>query len=43
VSLRAADAPHAGAPALDHAAATYAPWLLIVALALTGAGLLAAF
>jgi hypothetical protein len=43
VSLRAADASHAGAPALDHAAATYAPWLLIVALALTGAGLLAAF
>ena len=43
VSLRAADVSHAGAPALDHAAATYAPWLLIIALALTGAGLLTAF
>ena len=43
VSLRAADASHAGAAALDHAAATYAPWLLIIALALTGAGLLTAF
>ncbi len=42
VSLRAADTSGAGAPALDHAAATYAPWLLITALALTGAGLLTA-
>ena len=43
VSLRAADASHAGAPALDHVAATYAPWLLIIALALSGASLLTAF
>jgi hypothetical protein len=42
VSLHAANASHAGAPALDNAAAMYAPWLLIIALALTGAGLLAA-
>ena len=42
VSLSAADTTSAGAAALDHAAAVYAPWLLLAALALTGAGLLAA-
>jgi hypothetical protein len=40
VSLRASDTT-AGL-ALEHAGSTYAPWLLIVALALTGSGLLAA-
>ena len=42
VSLHSADTASAGAAVLDHAAAVYAPWLLITALALTGAGLLAA-
>ena len=42
VSLRSADSTSGGAAVLDHAAAMYAPWLLITALALTGAGLLAA-
>jgi hypothetical protein len=41
VSLRAADTSGGGA-VLEHAAAMYAPWLLLTALALTGAGLLAA-
>jgi hypothetical protein len=40
VSLRATDTT-AGL-ALEHPATTFAPWLLIIALALTGAGLLAA-
>jgi hypothetical protein len=42
VSHRSADPASGGAAVLDHAAAMYAPWLLITALALTGAGLLAA-
>jgi hypothetical protein len=42
VSLHSADQTGGGAAVLDHAAAMYAPWLLITALALTGAGLLAA-
>jgi hypothetical protein len=42
VSLHSADSTSGGAAVLDHAAAMYAPWLLITALALTGAGLLAA-
>jgi hypothetical protein len=42
VSLRAADVDNSGAAVLEHAAAMYAPWLLIAALALTGAGLLTA-
>jgi hypothetical protein len=42
VSLHSADTTSAGTAVLDHAAAVYAPWLLITALALTGAGLLAA-
>ena len=41
VSLRSADTTGGGA-VLEHAAAMYAPWLLLTALALTGAGLLAA-
>ena len=41
VSLRSADTSGGGA-VLEHAAAMYAPWLLLTALALTGAGLLAA-
>jgi hypothetical protein len=41
VSLHAADAT-AGAAVLEHGATVYAPWLLVAALALTGAGLLAA-
>jgi hypothetical protein len=41
VSLRSADTSGGGA-VLEHAAARYAPWLLLTALALTGAGLLAA-
>ena len=41
VSLSAADAS-AGAAVLDHRATVYAPWLLVAALALTGAGLLTA-
>jgi hypothetical protein len=40
VSLRAADT--GSGVALEHPATTFAPWLLIAALALTGAGLLAA-
>ena len=42
VSLHSADPASGGAAVLDHAAAMYAPWLLIAALALTGAGLLTA-
>ena len=42
VSLHSADSTSGGAAVLDHAAAMYAPWLLITALALTGAGLLTA-
>jgi hypothetical protein len=42
VSVRSADTSSAGAAVLDHAATTYAPWLLITAMALTGAGLLTA-
>ena len=42
VSLRSADIDNSGAAVLDHAAAMYAPWLLIASLALTGAGLLTA-
>ena len=42
VSLHAADASP-GAAALEHRATVYAPWLLVAALALTGAGLLAGF
>jgi hypothetical protein len=42
VSLHSADPASGGAAVLDHAAAMYAPWLLITALALTGAGLLTA-
>ena len=42
VSLRSADVDNSGTAVLDHAAAMYAPWLLITALALTGAGLLTA-
>ena len=41
VSLHSADTAGGGA-VLEHAATMYAPWLLITALALTGAGLLAA-
>ena len=41
VSVQAADTS-GGAAVLNHAAAMYAPWLLITALALTGAGLLTA-
>jgi hypothetical protein len=41
VSVRSTDIS-AGAAVLEHAATTYAPWLLIGALALTGAGLLSA-
>lgn len=41
VSLHAADAGP-GAAVLEHGATVYAPWLLVAALALTGAGLLAA-
>jgi hypothetical protein len=40
VSLRATDTT--GGVAIEHAATTFAPWLLLLALALTGAGLLAA-
>ena len=40
VSLQAADASPSAA--LDHAATVYAPWLLVAALALSGAGLLVA-
>jgi hypothetical protein len=42
VSMHSADPASGGAAVLDHAAAMYAPWLLIIALALTGAGLLTA-
>ena len=42
VSLQSADTTSGGAAVLEHAAAMYAPWLLLTALALTGAGLLAA-
>ena len=42
VSVRLADTSGAGAAILDHAATVYAPWLLIAAMALTGAGLLTA-
>lgn len=42
VSVRSADTSSAGAAVPDHAATKYAPWLLITALALTGAGLLTA-
>lgn len=42
VSLRSADIESSGAAVPDHAAAMYAPWLLIASLALTGAGLLTA-
>jgi hypothetical protein len=42
VSLHSADPATGGAAVLDNAAAMYAPWLLITALALTGAGLLTA-
>jgi hypothetical protein len=42
VSLYSADPASEEAAVLDHAAAMYAPWLLITALALTGAGLLTA-
>jgi hypothetical protein len=42
VSVRAADIDISGAAVLEHGAAVYAPWLLIAALALTGAGLLTA-
>ena len=42
VSLHSADPASGGAAVLDHAAAMYAPWLLLTALALTGAGLLTA-
>jgi len=42
LSLRSTDTSNAGAAVLDHAAAMYAPWLLMTALALTGAGLLTA-
>ena len=41
VSLNAADAK-AGTSVLEHRATVYAPWLLVAALALTGAGLLTA-
>ena len=41
VSVRSTDLS-AGAGVVEHAAGTYAPWLLIAAIALTGAGLLAA-
>jgi hypothetical protein len=41
VSLQSADTTSGGA-VLEHAAAMYAPWLLLTALALTGAGLLTA-
>lgn len=41
VSVQSADTS-AGAAAMHHAASSYAPWLLIAAVALTGAGLLAA-
>lgn len=41
VSVQSADTS-GGAAVLNHAAAMYAPWLLITALALTGAGLLTA-
>jgi hypothetical protein len=41
VSRRSSDTAGGGA-VLEHAAAMYAPWLLLTALALTGAGLLAA-
>jgi len=41
VSLRSADTSSAAA-VLEHASTMYAPWLLITALALTGAGLLTA-
>jgi hypothetical protein len=42
VSVRLAETSGAGAAILDHAATVYAPWLLITAMALTGAGLLTA-
>jgi hypothetical protein len=42
VSQRAADIDGSGAAVLEPGAAMYAPWLLIAALALTGAGLLTA-
>lgn len=42
VSMHSADPASGGTAVLDHAAAMYAPWLLITALALTGAGLLTA-
>jgi hypothetical protein len=41
LSLNASDSS-ASAAALEHPATVYAPWLLVVALALTGAGLLTA-
>jgi hypothetical protein len=41
VSIRSTDTT-VGAAVLEHSSTTYAPWLLVGALALTGAGLLAA-
>jgi hypothetical protein len=41
VSIRSIDTS-AGAAVIEHASTTYAPWLLVAALALTGAGLLTA-
>lgn len=43
VSTQSMDPTPSGSGSLTHASATYAPWLLIAALALTGSGLLAAF
>ena len=43
VSIQSMDLTPSSAGTLTHASTTYAPWLLIAALALTGAGLLAAF
>ncbi len=43
VSIQSMDPTPSSAGTLMHASTTYAPWLLIAALALTGAGLLAAF
>jgi hypothetical protein len=43
VSIQSMDPTPSGAVTLTHASTTYAPWLLIAALALTGAALLAAF
>jgi hypothetical protein len=42
VSVRLADTSGAATAVLEHAATVYAPWLLIGAMALTGAGLLVA-